>query len=258
MLEALHPGRIDLGIGRAPGYRSAHRRRRCAAVPSARRRRLPRQTRPSSSATSGARGRKATGTRASPWCPGAATSPQSGCSGRARTERRTRPCSALPFSFAYHFAPAVLMDALEVYRRDFPSVGRARRAVRDARCDGGVRGERRARALAGRAGAARVPPAASGRPDVYPTPEEAAEYSSRPPSARSWRTWTGSHVVGDLAPCAPASTTWSRAPAPTNSWSRRWCRRTPTGWRRTRVFADAFSLERHPLTGRASPTATTR
>ena len=34
MLEALHPGRIDLGIGRAPGTDPAHRRPRCAAVPS--------------------------------------------------------------------------------------------------------------------------------------------------------------------------------------------------------------------------------
>ena len=42
MLEALHPGRIDLGIGRAPGHRPAHRLRAAPWPGRARRRRLPR------------------------------------------------------------------------------------------------------------------------------------------------------------------------------------------------------------------------
>ena len=38
-----------------------------------------------------------------------------------------------------------------------------------------------------------------GRPDVYPTPEEAAEYQFTPAEREYVKGWTGSHVVGDPA-----------------------------------------------------------
>ena len=41
LLEALHPGRIDLGIGRAPGNRRRHRGRAAPVAQRARRRGLP-------------------------------------------------------------------------------------------------------------------------------------------------------------------------------------------------------------------------
>jgi alkanesulfonate monooxygenase SsuD/methylene tetrahydromethanopterin reductase-like flavin-dependent oxidoreductase (luciferase family) len=35
-----------------------------------------------------------------------------------------------------------------------------------------------------------------GRPDVYPTPEEAAEYRFTPHEREMVKSWTGSHVIG--------------------------------------------------------------
>ena len=40
-LESLYPGRIDLGLGRAPGIRPASPRARCGATPRGRGRRVP-------------------------------------------------------------------------------------------------------------------------------------------------------------------------------------------------------------------------
>ena len=161
MLEALHPGRIDLGIGRAPGtdqltaaalrrgpellgaddfpeqmtellgyfegaFPEGHRYERITAVP-------------------------ARGYKPALWLLGSSTY---GASAAA--------VLGLPFSFAYHFAPAMLDDALGDLPAQLPSVGRSRRALRDARRERAVRRDRRARARAGQAGAARVPPAAPG------------------------------------------------------------------------------------------------
>ena len=75
MLEALHPGRIDLGIGRAPGtdqVTAAALRRSPAGL---RRRRLPR------AAARPLRVLRRHAPAASPRCPAAATGPRSGCSG---------------------------------------------------------------------------------------------------------------------------------------------------------------------------------
>ena len=56
-----------------------------------------------------------------------------------------------------------------------------------------------------------------GRPDVYPTPEEAAEYAYTPMEREVVRGWTANHVVGDSGDrCAPAWRSSSPAPAPTS------------------------------------------
>ncbi len=56
--------------------------------------------------------------------------------------------------------------------------------------------ERRARWLAGSGRLAFVR-LRSGHPDVYPTPEEAAEYRFTPGEQQLLQSWTSSHVIGD-------------------------------------------------------------
>ena len=111
-LEALHPGRIDLGIGRAPGtdQRTAHAlRRTLAGDPNA----FPRDvlelmayfgTDPDQKvkAVPGA------GLKVPVWMLGSSLF---GAEFAARL--------GLPYAFASHFAPAAMEDALDVYRSKF-------------------------------------------------------------------------------------------------------------------------------------------
>ena len=232
MLEALHPGRIDLGIGRAPGTdpltASALRRGDGVSAPT---------TSPTSSAScsasSTARSPRSTRTGTSPRCPRSATAPTSGCSAPAPTARRRPRYLGMPFSFAYHFAPALLTDALDAYRSRVPSVGAARPALRDARRVGAVRADRRRRTLAGRLRRARVPAAAPGPSRRVPDARGGGGVPIHPPRARDG-------AVVDLvardrhpAPCAPASTSWWPTPRWTSSWSRRWRTTTTTASRPT-------------------------
>ena len=128
MLEALHPGRIDLGIGRAPGtdpVTASALRRSSDALD---RRRVPRSARPAArvlrrlvpgrpSVREHHRGARRAG-----------TARRSGCSGSSTYSAHAAGVLGMPFSFAYHFAPAALMDALAAYRDAFRAVRRSRRA----------------------------------------------------------------------------------------------------------------------------------
>ena len=109
MLEALHPGRIDLGLGRAPGtdqrtamvLRSGDPEplpgavRRAARLP---RRRLRRASAPSAAST---RCRSC------------------GCSARPTAARGSPAPLGIPFVFAHHFHPHFTEPALELYRELF-------------------------------------------------------------------------------------------------------------------------------------------
>ena len=153
----------------------------------------------SSSASSTARSRTATRTSASPRCPAAATARRSGCSARAPTARTPPGVLGMPFSFAYHFAPGdARCDALAAYRQRVPAVRRSWSIPYVMLGVSVVCGEtdEHARWLAA-PGALAFLRLRSGRPDVYPTPEEAAEYRFTPVRARaSSKAWTSSHVVG--------------------------------------------------------------
>ena len=233
MLEALHPGRIDLGIGRAPGtdpltasalrrgpellgaddfpeqmteligyfegaLPEGHRYERITAVP-------------------------ARGYKPALWMLGSSTY---GASAAA--------VLGLPYSFAYHFAPAMLDDALAVYRRTFrPSAELdAPYVMLGVSVICGESDEHAHRlAKPGQLAFLRL---RQGRPDVYPTPEEAAEYTFTPLERQFVDDWTRSHVDrrrGDGA--RRARRRWSSAPAPTSSWCRRWRPPTRSGWRPT-------------------------
>src|SRR5256714_530891 len=110
-LEALHPGRIDLGIGRAPGTDpvTAHALRR-AASPSADD--LPQQLAELLAFFAGTFPRITA-------VPGAGQQPAVWLLGSSDFSARLAGELGLPFSFAHHFMPMNTLAALDIYRRHF-------------------------------------------------------------------------------------------------------------------------------------------
>ena len=111
-LDALHPGRIDLGLGRAPGsdQRVARAlRRTLESDPNA----FPQDVLELQSyfANDGQTGIVAT--------PGAGANPQLWILGSSLYGAQVAAALGLPYAFASHFAPDALDQALAVYRRDF-------------------------------------------------------------------------------------------------------------------------------------------
>ncbi|HEX8555155.1 MAG TPA: LLM class flavin-dependent oxidoreductase [Sphingomonas sp.] len=119
-LDALHPGRIDLGLGRAPGSdgRVAHAMRRTLdSDPNA----FPRDVMELQSyfADDGRTGIVAT--------PGAGADVSLWILGSSTFGAQLAAALGLPYAFASHFAPDQLDAALAIYRRDFrPSAQLAR------------------------------------------------------------------------------------------------------------------------------------
>ena len=188
MLEALHPGRIDLGIGRAPGTDqiTAHALRR-AADPSADD--LPRQlaellafftgTFPHITAV-----------------PGSGQMPAIWLLGSSDFSARLAAQLGLPFSFAHHFMPQNTLAALDIYRRNFqPSA-----TLEEPYAMIGVAvvcadTDEHARWLHGPARLSFLR-LRQGHPSTLPTPEEAADYDYSPGEHEFVDAWTGTHVVG--------------------------------------------------------------
>jgi luciferase family oxidoreductase group 1 len=111
-LEALFPGRIDLGLGRAPGsdQRVARALRRTLETdPNA----FPQDVLELQSyfADDGQTGIVAT--------PGAGADPQMWILGSSLFGAQLAAALGLPYAFASHFAPDALDQALAIYRRDF-------------------------------------------------------------------------------------------------------------------------------------------
>ena len=188
MLEALHPGRIDLGIGRAPGTDqiTAYALRR-SFDPSADD--LPTQLEELLAFFSGTYPR----IRA---VPGAGNMPAIWLLGSSDFSARLAGELGLPFSFAHHFMPQNTVPALDIYRRNFvPSASQAEPyamvgvAVVCAETDehaGWLHGPARLSFLRLR----------SGRPSTLPSPEEAAAYEYPADERAFVEGWTASHVVG--------------------------------------------------------------
>ena len=119
-LDALYPGRIDLGLGRAPGsdQRVAHALRRTLTSDA---NDFPRDVVELQSyfADDGRTGIVAT--------PGAGASPELWILGSSTFGAQLAAMLGLPFAFASHFAPDALDTAMAIYRRDFrPSAQLAR------------------------------------------------------------------------------------------------------------------------------------
>jgi luciferase family oxidoreductase group 1 len=168
-LEALHPGRIDLGIGRAPGtdQRTALALRRTMAGLSAEG--FPQELADLIGYFQGA----ASGIVA---VPGVGNEPAIWLLGSSGFSAQLAGLLGLPFSFAHHFSSVNTVPALELYRRNFrPSrwltAPYAKVAVNVVCADT----DERARWLAGPAALAFLKLRA-GTPQPLTTPEEAAAY----------------------------------------------------------------------------------
>ena len=196
MLEALHPGRVDLGIGRRPGHRPGHGEgpaplgqplhrggvpRAAQRAPRLLRRRLPRRP-PLSQHHRGA-GARATDPRCGSWDRATTAPTPPACSGcRSPSPTTSRPANTLPALAAYRasFRPS------EDLARPYAMLGVA---VVCADTD------EQASWLAGPSALAIVR-LRSGRPGVYPTPEEAAAYPFTEVERQVARSWTASHIIG--------------------------------------------------------------
>jgi luciferase family oxidoreductase group 1 len=168
-LEALHPGRIDLGIGRAPGtdQRTALALRRTMAGLSAEN--FPAELEDLIGFFSG-EGSPITAV------PGKGNEPAIWLLGSSGFSAQLAGLLGLPFSFAHHFSSANTVPALELYRSSFRpsrwlSEPYAKVAVNAVCADT----DEQARFLAGPASLAFLK-LRQGRPEPLATPEEAAAY----------------------------------------------------------------------------------
>jgi luciferase family oxidoreductase group 1 len=179
MLEALHPGRIDLGIGRAPGTDPAT----AAALGHRNPEEFPRyltdllgfltgrwpEGHRSAAATSGL----APAVAAFPAPP---TPPGVWLLGSSGYSAQLAGALGLPFAFAHHFMPANTLPALALYRKAFrPSETLDRPRVIVAAGVICADTDDHARWLAGPSALSFVR-LRSGRPGTLASPEEAAQY----------------------------------------------------------------------------------
>ena len=219
MLEALHPGRIDLGIGRAPGtdQQTALALRRDPPRSRPRTSRSTCSTCSACSATSGSAGGLAERFVATP---AARTAPQVVLLGSSGFSAQLAGALGLPFDFAHHFGTHA-QAAVELYRDSFRPSPALEPAVHDGHRERADRRHRRGGAAAGPARAAddaghphqpaagrAEPGRGGGRPGAGRGRGHADELDRRGARRARSRSCAGS-------PRTPARTrSWSR-PAPT-------------------------------------------
>jgi luciferase family oxidoreductase group 1 len=171
MLEALHPGRIDLGIGRAPGTDQATAQALRHGGPDD----FPRQLTELLGFFSGEwpAGHPYRSVHA---VPGEGDEPGVWLLGSSGYSAQVAGTLGLPFAFAHHFMPANTLPALELYRKSFrPSQALDRPHAMIAAGVIGAETDERARYLAGPSALAFLK-LRMGRPGKVPSPEEAAAY----------------------------------------------------------------------------------
>jgi luciferase family oxidoreductase group 1 len=170
MLEALHPGRVDLGIGRAPGTDpvTAQALRRGAAGLSADD--FPEELTALMGYFAGPSER---GVHA---VPALGNPPDIWLLGSSGYSAQVAGLLGLPFAFAHHFSAANTLPALALYRERFRPSARLKEPYALV-CASVVAAEddERARYLAGPGGLSFLR-LRQGRPGLMPTPEEAAAY----------------------------------------------------------------------------------
>jgi luciferase family oxidoreductase group 1 len=190
MLEALHPGRIDLGIGRAPGtdpITAAALRRNpdSSAVDE-----FPDQLRDLFAFFDGTHPQITA-------VPGRGYRPAMWMLGSSDYSAQVAGILGLPFSFAHHFASQATLPALAAYREAFqPSADLDRPYAMVAVPVICAETTERAKWLAGPSALSFVR-LRQGRPTPLPTPEDAAQYSFTPLERDIVRSWTAPLIVGD-------------------------------------------------------------
>jgi len=191
-LEALHPGRIDLGIGRAPGTdpTTARALRRYGDLDADHFPNdvveligyLARSDGPPSHPTS---------------VPGRGYLPEVWLLGSSLFSAELAGILGLPYSFAYHFAPRYLDEAIERYRRSFrPSVflGEPRSMVAvSVIC---APSEEEARWLAN-SSALSILQLRTGRLGLFPSPEEGAAHRYSVAERALVDEAMATHLIGD-------------------------------------------------------------
>jgi luciferase family oxidoreductase group 1 len=171
MLEALHPGRIDLGIGRAPGTDQAT----AAALHHGGPDDFPRQLTDLIGFFTGQwpAGHKYQTVHA---VPGEGAGPDMWLLGSSGYSAQVAGVLGLPFAFAHHFMPANTLPALELYRTSFrPSESLEKPYAMIAAGVICADTDERARFLAG-SSALSFLRLRQGHPGKMPAPEEAAAY----------------------------------------------------------------------------------
>jgi luciferase family oxidoreductase group 1 len=194
-LGALFPGRIDLGLGRAPGTdqataRALRRTTGMLAVDD-----FPEQLAELTTFLAGGTfdvGHPLHGVSAVPQ----AGMPPIWLLGSSGYSAQVAGILSLPFAFAHHFSSENTLPALELYRSSFrPSPGRDRPYAMVAAAVLCAEDDERAEWLAGpiRLTMLRL---RSGRPAAFPSPEEAAAYPWTDREHAAALQATASHIVG--------------------------------------------------------------
>jgi luciferase family oxidoreductase group 1 len=191
-LEALHPGRIDLGLGRAPGTDQVTARalRRTGG--------LGADTFPEDvvELINYLLDGDGPPTHPSP-TPGRGYLPEMWLLGSSTFSAQLAGMLGLSFSFAYHFAPDLMDQALEQYRARFkPSVLLDRPHAMVAVSVVCAPDEEEARWLAGPS-ALSILQLRTGRLGPLATPEEAAAYRYSPQEQALIDSTTSTHLIGD-------------------------------------------------------------
>ena len=114
-LATLFPGRIDLGLGRAPGTDPLTTRAPCAATWTGTSTRFP----ATSSSCSTISRRRTAASRRVQAVPGAGVDVPLWILGSSLFGAQLAAMLGLPYAFASHFAPAMLAEALAIYRERF-------------------------------------------------------------------------------------------------------------------------------------------
>ena len=172
MLEALHPGRIDLGIGRAPGTDQATAQALAHRGPDD----FPGQLTDLLGFFTGQwpAGHQYRTVHA---VPGEGSAPDIWLLGSSGYSAQVAGLLGIPFAFAHHFMPANTLPALELYRESFrPSQALEKPHAMIAAAVLCADTSERARFLAG-SSALSFLRLRQGRPGKVPPPEEAAAYS---------------------------------------------------------------------------------
>jgi luciferase family oxidoreductase group 1 len=193
MLEALHPGRIDLGIGRAPGtdQRTALALRRSPEALGAED--FPEQLSDLLGYFSGSwpAGHPFAAVTA---VPGRGHPPVLWLLGSSGYSAQVAALLGLPFAFAHHFQPANTLPALALYRSNFrPSPTLERPYAMVAVAVTCAETDEHARWLAGPAALSFLR-LRSGHPSTLPTPREAADY----PYTEQERSFVADRLAGQV------------------------------------------------------------
>ncbi|MSQ36492.1 MAG: LLM class flavin-dependent oxidoreductase [Dehalococcoidia bacterium] len=193
MLEALHPGRVDLGIGRAPGtdQLTAHALRRSYTNADD----FPEQLVELLGYFEG-RWPPDHPFRAITANPGLGYRPEIWMLGSSDYGARAAGLLGLPYSFAHHFAGTNTMEAVRTYREGFREGG----AIQKPYLMLGVSvvcaaTDEQAEWLAA-PGALSFVRLRSGRPGRFPTPDEAAAHEYSPQEQVLLKARTSSQIVG--------------------------------------------------------------